>query len=103
MTEKKTTPFDKKAALEAIRAEFKGIDGATQRARLLEALKRVHAVSTYEARRYLDIYYPPARIKELRDEGYEIRTLWIVITTEAGDDHRIGLYLLVSEVAHELA
>ena len=69
----------------------------------LEAMKRLHGVSTYEARRYLDIYYPPARIKELREEGHSIRTQWMIITTETGDDHRIGLYVLETEVVHEPA
>lgn len=103
MTKKETTSPEKKAALEAIRAEFKGTDSLTQRTRLLEALKRLHAVSTYEARLYLDIYYPPSRIKELRDEGYAIRTDWTTITTESGDEHRIGLYVLESEVVDEPA
>lgn len=58
-------------------------------------------ISTYEARRDLDIYYPPARIKELRDDGYTIKTHWQTVTTEAGDDHRVGLYVLESEVRHE--
>ena len=49
------------------------------------------------------IYYPPARIKELREEGDSIRTQWMITTTETGDDHRIGLYVLESEVAHEPA
>ncbi|MES2977402.1 MAG: helix-turn-helix domain-containing protein [Pseudomonadota bacterium] len=103
MEKNKATSPEKKAALEAIRDEFKGIDCPTQRTRLLEALKRLHAVSTYEARRYLDIYYPPSRIKEMRDEGHPIRTDWLVIFTESGDEHRVGLYVLESEVDHELA
>ena len=103
MSEKKTTLLEKRMALEAIRNESKGTDCATQRRRLLEALKRCKTVSTYEARRYLDIYYPPARIIELRLEGYAIRTQWQTITTEAGDDHRVGMYVLESEVIRELA
>ena len=97
----KATSPEKKAALEAIRAEFKGTDCATQRTRLIEAMRCGLAVSTYEARRDLDIYYPPARIKELRDDGHAIKTLWQTVTTEAGDDHRVGLYILESGVHHE--
>lgn len=103
MEKNKAASPERKATLEAIREEFKGTDCHTQRTRLLEAMKRLHGVSTYEARRYLDIYYPPARIKELREEGYSIRTQWMIITTEAGDDHRIGLYVLESEVVDALA
>ena len=101
MTKEKATSPEKKAALEAIRAQFKGTDGDTQRARLLEALQRLPAVSTYEARRELDIYYPPSRIKELRNDGYKIDTRWQVVTTEAGVEHRVGLYVLLSGVRHE--
>jgi len=38
MEKEKATPSEKKAALEAIRAQFKGTDTNTQCARLLEAL-----------------------------------------------------------------
>lgn len=103
MEKNKATPPEKKAALEAIRAQFKGTDGDTQRAVLLEALQTLASVSTYEARRDLDIYYPPARIKELRDDGYRILTHWQVVTTDAGIDHRVGLYVLESGASHETA
>ena len=101
MEKNKATSPEKKAALEAIRAEFKGTDCETQRTRLISALRSGLAVSTYEARRDLDIYYPPARIKELRDDGHTIKTHWQTVTTEAGDDHRIGLYVLESRGCHE--
>lgn len=94
MKKNKATSPEKKAALEAIRVEFKGVDGDTQRERLLEALKRGYAVSTFEARRDLDIYYPPARVKELREDGYQIETHWQIVTTDAGVDHRVGLYVM---------
>lgn len=97
MEKEKATFPEKKAALEAIRTEFKGNDCATQRTRLLEAIRRDWRVSTYEARRYLDIYYPPARVKELRDEGEKIATTWEIITTEAGERHRVGVYYLEAQ------
>lgn len=103
MTKEKATSPQKKAALEAIRAQFTGTDGATQRAVLLEALEALPSVSTYEARRELDIYYPPARIKELRDEGYQIETYRQLVTTEAGVDHSIGVYVLNKRGAHAQA
>jgi hypothetical protein len=103
MPKNTATSLEKSAALEAIRAEFKGTDGDTQRARLLAALETLRKVSTYEARRELDIYYPPARIKELRDDGYKIDTRWQVVTTEAGIDHRVGLYVLMQGGAYEKA
>jgi hypothetical protein len=91
MNEKKTTPFEKKAALEAIRAEFKGTSTNTQCARLLEALSRF-SVTTFEAMRYLDVYYCPARIMQLRKAGHKITTHWQTVITEAGVKHRVGLY-----------
>jgi hypothetical protein len=103
MTKEKATSPEKKAALEAIRAQFKGTDGDTQRARLLEALQTLPAVSTYEARRELDIYYPPARIKELRNEGYRIDTHRQLVTTEEGVDHSLGVYVLIQGGAHAQA
>lgn len=103
MKKEKATSPEKKAALEAIRTEFKGTDSQTQRTRMLEALKRGFAVNTHEARRFLDVYYPPARIKELRDLGERIATHWQHVTTEAGDLHRVGLYVLESGAPHETA
>jgi hypothetical protein len=103
MTKEKATSPERKAALEAIRAQFKGTDGGTQRAVLLEALQTLPSVSTYEARRELDIYYPPSRIKELRDEGYHIETYRQLVTTEAGVDHSVGVYVLIQGGAHAQA
>ena len=101
MEKNKTTSPEKKAALEAIRIKFKGNDCATQRARLMEAFRRGWAISTFEAMRYLDIYFPPARIKELRDLGERIKTHWVNIATESGERHHIGLYALESGARQE--
>jgi hypothetical protein len=101
MTKEKATSPEKKAALAAIKAEFKGTDSETQRTRIMETLRRVGAVTTYEARRYLDIYFPPARVKELRDQGERIATYWQQITTETGDLHGADLYVLESGVHYE--
>lgn len=103
MQKEKATSPEKKAALEAIRAEFKGNDSATQRTRLMEAFRRGWAISTFEAMRYLDIYFPPARVKELRDLGERIKTHWVNIATESGDHHHIGLYVLESGASHDAA
>ncbi|MHB1117771.1 helix-turn-helix domain-containing protein [Sideroxydans sp.] len=81
---------------------FPGNDANTQRTRLYLALQ--HApISTYEARKYLDIYHPNARALELRAQGMSIATLRIAQQTDAGVIHRrIGLYVLQSgEVRHE--
>ena len=99
MHENKATPPDKKAALEAIRTEFKGSDAKSQCARMLAALARF-AVSTFEAMRYLDVYHCPARILQLRQAGHRITTHWQTVITEAGAKHRVGLYMLESEATN---
>ena len=93
MTKEKATPSEKIAALEMIRSEFKGTASRSQRARLLEALSR-YSVTTFEAMRYLDVYHCPARILQLRKLGYRIATHWQTVETEAGETHRVGLYVL---------
>ena len=92
MTKEKATPSEKVAALEAIRDEFKGTASHSQAARLLEALSRF-PVSTFEAMRYLDVYHCPARILQLRKAGHRITTHWQTVVTEAGEKHRVGLYM----------
>lgn len=86
-------------ALHTIRDAHKGLDGRTQCARLLEALRTLGSVSTFEASRHLDVYHPPARAKELREEGYSITTLRRQVVTEAGAKHSVGVYLLVRQTA----
>lgn len=103
MTKEKATSPEKKAALEAITQEFKGTDCETQRTRLMQAMQRLGNVTTYEARRYLDIYFPPARVKELRDMGERIKTIWVHVITEAGVRHHIGMYLLESGAHNDAA
>ena len=91
MTKEKANSPEKKAALEAIRAEFKGTSSDTQCARLLEALTRF-PITTFEAMRYLDVYHCPARILQLRKEGHRILTHRQTVVTEAGERHCVGLY-----------
>jgi hypothetical protein len=102
MEKEKATPSEKKAALEAIRAQFKGTSTHTQCARLLDALARF-PVTTYEAMRFLDVYHCPARVLQLRKAGHNIVTHWQTVVTEAGLKHRVGLYALESGAGHETA
>jgi hypothetical protein len=100
MTKGNDTSPEKKAALEAIRVEFKGTANRSQAARLLEALSR-YSITTFEAMRYLDVYYCPARIFQLRKQGYKIVRHWQTVITEAGERHRVGLYELESGARQE--
>lgn len=93
MTDEKKAAPEKVAALKRIRDQFKGTSGRSQADRLLAAL-RLFPVTTFEAMRYLDIYYVPARVLQLRKAGHLIVTLWQQVTTEAGVVHRVGLYVL---------
>jgi hypothetical protein len=81
---------------------FAGNEANTQRTRLYLALQHV-PITSYEARKYLDIYDVPARIMELRAQGLKIDTLRVAQQTDAGVIHRrIGLYVLQpSEASHE--
>ncbi|MCG5073047.1 helix-turn-helix domain-containing protein [Paraburkholderia tagetis] len=50
--------------------------------------------STQHASRQLDIIHPPRRVFELRKLGHRITTSWTWRVTEAGERHRVGLYVL---------
>lgn len=84
--------------LETIREKYKGETGATHVRRILEAL-RLGPLSTFEARRYLDIPHPAGRVQELRNCGNEIDTLRLSERSEVGRPHCIALYLLRKEAA----
>jgi hypothetical protein len=63
-----------------------------QRRFMLERLReRPH--STNELRQ-MGVYYPPARIKELRNQGYLIDTFFRDETDSTGLTHRVGVYVL---------
>ena len=93
MKKEKATSPEKKAALETIRSNYKGTTCRTQADRLLEALRRF-PITTFEAMRYLDVYYCPARVHQLRKRGHRIATHWQIVVTESGTKHRVGLYVL---------
>lgn len=103
MSKKIATSPERKAALEAIRVEFKGTDCATQRKRLHETFNRCVSVSTYEAQRFLDVYDPAARVCEMRKQGERITTHMRWIETEAGEAHLVGFYIRDIGAGHEAA
>lgn len=73
---------------------FPGNHSGAQTVRLCHALKTA-PVTSYEARKFLDVYDVPARVLELRAHGYQIETLRVAQETDAGVLHRrIGLYVL---------
>lgn len=80
--------------LRTIAKSMKGNAAENQRERLLAALRRLGSVTTIEARRYLDILAPHARIWELRARGHAIETVMVYQDTDAGKPHRVGKYIL---------
>ena len=85
----------------ALLKRFPGNATGAQTVRLSHALQRA-PITTFDARKYLDVYDVPARVMELRRHGYDIQTLRVAQQTDAGVLHRrIGLYVL-REKTHEL-
>lgn len=67
---------------------------SAQRARLLTRLQ-LGPVDTLTARSELNILMPAARIKELKEQGHQIRAQRISMTDEQGRTHHgIALYYL---------
>ncbi len=81
------------AELHAIRDAIQGNDSKPQCQRLLEAMRKTGHVTTFEASRFLDVYHPPARKRDLVKMGHVIKTVWRIVITEAGTRHRVGLYV----------
>lgn len=73
-----------------------------QRLKLLDYLLERGSITSSEAREKLDVYYPPARIFELRQAGYLIVTIWDNWTSDYGIKHRIGKYVLTQKEPVEL-
>jgi hypothetical protein len=71
-----------------------GTTCTVQCARILEALRRLGSISTYEAMRYLDCYCARSRVRDLRRSGENISTSMGPGETESGVVHRIGYYSL---------
>ena len=85
---------DRANTLSAILAAMPGNHCAIQRQRMLAAISQLGSVTSYEASRLLDCYYPPARIFELRKDGHDIKTLMRAEQTESGRFHRVGVWVI---------
>lgn len=88
-------PPERQSALVLIRERNPGESGRAQSGRLLVAMEEMGHVSTFEASRFLDVYHPPARKRDLVQAGHLIVTVWRYVFTEAGRRHRVGLYSLI--------
>ena len=65
--------------------------------RILEHLKKSGSITSMEAFQLFGITRLSARIKELRDKGYDIRTLMIDSVNRYGEDVRYGKYVLMGD------
>ncbi len=83
--------------LESIREQYKGETSTTHVRRMLDALK-LGPLSTFEARKYLDVPHPAGRIQELRKSGNEIDTIRLSEQIDVGRPHYIAVYLLRKEI-----
>ena len=100
---KKSTPKNKGAAAstttpnKTTKPNFNDNSAFNQRLKMLDYLLERNSITSSEAREKLDIYYPPARIFELRQAGYLINTIWDNWTSEHGIKHRIARYVLTQK------
>lgn len=72
---------------------FPGNSAEVQCMRLYHALQFA-PVDTLEARKWLDILMPAARIFELREQGKQIDTVRVMRPTGDGELHSVALYVL---------
>ena len=87
-------PVDRSATFEKLLERYPGNGYRQQCARMAQALFLLRAVSTYECRAFLDIYYPNARKHELAVAGMRIATERGSMRTTCGDVRHIGVYVL---------
>jgi len=80
-----------------IRDKYKGNSSANQNMRLLEFMRHF-SISTFDARKHLDVMHPAGRVQELRDAGNEIETLRLSEPSDVGRPHCIAVYVLRKEV-----
>lgn len=65
-----------------------------QRYRLLNELRK-HPVTTFFARKYLEVWHPAARIQELKARGHRIDTVRVRETSDDGVvHHNVAKYVL---------
>lgn len=94
--DKEIAASTKPAAIQNKQSNNTSNSAATQRIKLLAALRK-QSLTTLQIRRQLDILHPAARVQELRDIGHVITTHWQKEATECGREHRVARYMLTPE------
>lgn len=86
-----TTPSRRAELLRLLR-DMRGHDADRQRLRVQRAIE-TGPLTTHEARAFLDVLSPAARVFELRQAGEQIETVWCWQVTGAGKLHRVAKYV----------
>lgn len=74
---------------------YRSSRASSQRARLLECLRKNDSINTIEARSWIYILHPPARILDLRQRGFDIATIPDLSQTGDGVVHRVARHFLL--------
>lgn len=83
------------AVFAQILSEHKSISSQSQQ-QLAVALTILGNITTIEARDYLDVMSPAARLLELREQGWGIVSIRVRHVAECGTVHSIANYILKS-------
>ena len=84
------------AVFAQILSEHKSISSQSQQQRLAVALTILGNITTIEARDYLDVMSPAARLLELKGQGWVILSIRVRHVAECGTVHSIANYILKS-------
>jgi hypothetical protein len=95
--QKKGAAFEATPAKQTIKLDFTNNTIFNQCLKLLDYLLEYGRITTKQAQEKLAIYYPPARIFTLRQNGYLIHLDWVIWIDEHGIKHRIGRYTLMQK------
>jgi Helix-turn-helix domain len=93
----KGAAFEATPAKQTIKLDFTNNTIFNQCLKLLDYLLEYGRITTKQAQEKLAIYYPPARIFTLRQNGYLIHLDWVIWIDEHGIKHRIGRYTLMQK------
>lgn len=81
----------------ATKPNFNDNSAHNQCLKLLDWLLEKGSITTDQAREHLDVMHPAGRIKELREAGYLIITVWITWISDFGIKHRVAKYVLTQK------
>lgn len=94
LMEREPISYDIAESLSEIARRVRGNSAMNQRERIMEGLKTHGALTTIEIRRCLDVMSPASRILELKRAGNPIEMKWVNQSTDCGEVHSVGLYVL---------